>query len=323
MFYLVVSHFIFFLLSFNAMKTFLKTTVGILLLCILVFIVDPTKILNTLKKISLNYIVILLSISFILVFISTLKWGLLIKNLGEKISLRTLFSLYMTGYFINLFLPSFLGGDLARSVYIGKKIGQHEAISATFLERYTGFVAMLFLGSFSVFFVDFVTYKIKIAIGIIFIVSLIITGLSLSTTLLKKLEILPFSNKILTHLKKIQKSLLLFKDNHSLIANTFLLSFLFHLITVLNTMVAGWAIGWENPPVLGLFIVLPIIFLISVIPISPNGLGIQEGAFSYFLVAVGATPEQALSIALILRIKGYFLGLIGGIIYTFKKFNLK
>ncbi len=305
-------------------KNIIKTIIGILLLIIILnYFVEPNKLIETLKKISLYYVMLLLTISFILVFISTVKWSLLVKELGEKISLSKLFSLYIIGYFINLFLPSFLGGDLARSVFIGKKIGQHQALSATFLERYTGFFAMLFLGVFFVFFVKFVTPEIKFAICLIFIISTLITILSLSTKLLDKFKIFPFSDKFLPHLKKIQESFLLFKNNHKLILRTFLLSFLFHTVTVLNTMIAGWAIGWENPPVFGLFIVLPLIFLISVIPISPNGLGIQEGAFSYFLVAIGATPEQALSVALILRIKGYFLGLVGGIFYILERKKLR
>ena len=56
-----------------------------------------------------------------------------------------LFNLYLVGYFVNLFMPSYLGGDLVRSWYAGKEIGQHEALAATILERYTGFVAMIVL----------------------------------------------------------------------------------------------------------------------------------------------------------------------------------
>ena len=118
---------------------------------------------------------------------------------------------------------------------------------------------------------------------------------------------------------KIQDSLLVFKNDKKLIFQTFFLSLLFHTVTVINTMVAGYVIGWNDPSPLGLFIVLPLIFLISCVPISPNGLGIQEGAFSYFLVKIGATPEQALAVALILRAKGYILGIVGGVFYFLRK----
>lgn len=262
---------------------------------------------------------LLILISFILVFISTLKWYILVKKLGEKLNILKLYRLYFIGYFFNLFLPSFLGGDFARSITIGKKIGHHEAITATFLERYTGFIAMLFIGFIFIFFTDYAPIESKIAISLLFFASIIITILALSKTLLNKFSFLPYSEKFLPHLKKIQNSLLVFKNDKKLIIKTFLLSILFHTITVVNTLVAGYAIGWENASSLGLFIVLPLILLVSCIPLSPNGLGIQEGAFSYFLIKVGATPEQALAVALILRAKGYVLGLVGGALYFFTK----
>lgn len=295
----------------------LKTALGVCLLTLLIFIVKPSKLIATFKNLSFFDIVLLILISFILVFISTLKWYILVKKLGEKLNLLKLYKLYFVGYFINLFLPSFLGGDFVRSITIGKKIGQHKALTATFLERYTGFIAMLFLGFIFMFFVDFIPIETKIAITVLFLGSIIITLLSLSKRLLSKFSFLPYSDKFLPHIQKIQDSLLIFKNDKKLIVQTFFLSFLFHTITVVNTMVAGYAIGWDNPSAFGLFIVLPLIFLISCIPLSPNGLGIQEGAFSYFLIKVGATPEQALAVALILRAKGYILGLVGGVLYFF------
>ena len=301
------------------LKTILKTIIGLSLLVGLVFIVEPKKLIDTFKNLSFFDIALLIIISFILVYISTLKWYILVKKLGERLYIRKLYTLYFIGYFVNLFLPSFLGGDFTRSYTIGKKIGHHKALTATFLERYTGFIAMLFLGFIFMFFVDFINIETKIAITILFLTSIIITILSLSKSLLNKFSILPYSDKFLPHLQKIQDSLLVFKNDKKLIFQTFFLSLLFHTVTVINTMVAGYAIGWHNPSPLGLFIVLPLIFLISCIPISPNGLGIQEGAFSYFLVKIGATPEQALAVALILRAKGYILGIVGGLFYFLRK----
>ncbi|MGI6681493.1 MAG: lysylphosphatidylglycerol synthase transmembrane domain-containing protein [Bdellovibrionota bacterium] len=293
----------------------IKTAVGLLLLIGLIYCVKLDKLIETFKNLSLFYIILLLAISFVLILISTIKWQILIEKLGEKIPLLKLFSLYFIGYFVNLFLPSFLGGDLARSITIGKKIGQHKALTATFLERYTGFFAMLFLSFIFMFFVDYIPIRTKTVVAILFFASIIITILSLSEKLLKKFSFLPYSEKFLPHFQKIQESLLVFKDDKKLIFQTLFLSIVFHCITVLNTAVAGYAIGWEDLPLFSLFIVLPLIFLISCIPISPNGLGVQEGAFTFFLMAVGATKEQALAVALILRLKGYILGLVGGVLY--------
>jgi hypothetical protein len=55
-------------------------------------------------------------------------------------------------------------------------------------------------------------------------------------------------------------------------------------------------------------------FLILV-PISFNGLGLQEGAFMLFFGAVGVEPTQAFVLAIGPRISLLVFSLIGGIVY--------
>jgi uncharacterized membrane protein YbhN (UPF0104 family) len=100
------------------------------------------------------------------------------------------------------------------------------------------------------------------------------------------------------------------------------LSFLFHLLTVVNTYAAGWAIGWESPNFGGLFVVVPLILLVSMIPITPSGLGLTEGAFVFFLQRVGATEVEGLGVALVLRAKVVIIAAVGGLLWLGVK-NLK
>ena len=113
------------------------------------------------------------------------------------------------------------------------------------------------------------------------------------------------------------------KKDKPLLYKTLGLSLLFHSIAVLNTIACAQAVGWANPPVWDLFVVLPIILLIAAIPLAPNGLGLQEGAFFFFLTGLGATPEQALGTALILRAKSYILAIIGGLIWLYLRYEDK
>jgi uncharacterized membrane protein YbhN (UPF0104 family) len=91
------------------------------------------------------------------------------------------------------------------------------------------------------------------------------------------------------------------------------LSITFHLLTVVNTVAVATAVGWASPPWGDLFVVVPLILLVGAVPISPHGLGLQEGAFVFFLHSVGATTGQALAIALVLRAKSYVLALVGAL----------
>ncbi len=48
--------------------------------------------------------------------------------------------------------------------------------------------------------------------------------------------------------------------------------------------------------------VYTLVYLATLVPISLNGIGVQEVAFVYLLPHLGATPEQALALALIARV---------------------
>lgn len=275
-------------------------------------IVDFETLVGAFSNVTWEPIGILLLLSGLLIYVSALKWQLFITALGTPISALRLFGFYMTGYFVNTFMPSYFAGDALRSWYVGKQIGQHESFAATILERYTGFVAMVLLSLFFVWRVAFVNFEIKLAVVVIAVCLLVGTLISLSE---KILPLVPNVGGIRGHTEKLQKAFHLVRGDKKLLVKALALSFLFHIFAVVNVVIAGYAVGWSSPPLEGIFVVLPLILLIGAVPISPSGLGIQEGAYVYFLTGVGATPEQALGVALVLRAKSYFLALLGGVVW--------
>jgi uncharacterized membrane protein YbhN (UPF0104 family) len=107
----------------------------------------------------------------------------------------------------------------------------------------------------------------------------------------------------------------------SVLLKAFGLSVLFHGTAVFNTILAGYVVGWKDAGFFDLCVVLPLILLFGSIPISPSGLGIQEGAFFFFLQSIGASPSQSVATALILRIKVLLLAVCGGGIWLFRSRN--
>lgn len=290
----------------------------VLCFALLFYLVDPEKLWQAFSSLSPELIVILLLISFVLIAVSTVKWQLLLKFSGQEEKFLKLFNLYVLGYFVNSFAPSFLGGDAARSYYVSKKNERATAFSATFLERLSGFFAMVVLALINFSFLPEFSWKLLLLLlfflcSLVFLVVLLVSKKPLA--LIGKVKFLQkYQNFFAVFQDKIMSSL----KGRKLIVQTLLLSFVFHLITVLNTYVCGLAVGWDSIPVVELFVVLPIILLLSAIPLAPSGLGIQEGAFYFFLTQIGASSEQALGIALILRAKAIILAVLGGLIFLRK-----
>ena len=300
-------------------KRWIKNLLALAIVVALIYLVDLKELWAALKLLTLSSIVYLAILSVALIYVSAFKWKLFLDHLGSAVSITRLFGLYLVGYFVNLLMPSYLGGDLVRSWYVGKKMGQHQALAATILERYTGIVAMVTLAFTFMWMVSAVTWQIKLSIVAVALGLVVITILALSDKLLAALERFQKLAPIIKNIRKIQQGFHLVKGEKRLLAQTLALSFVYHSLTVVNTIVAAQAVGWSNPPLWDLFVVLPIILLVGSIPATPNGLGIQEGAFYFFLHGIGATPAQALGVALVLRAKSYVLALTGGVVWLFMK----
>ena len=286
-----------------------KYLFGIGLLIALAFLVPFDQLLEAFSSLSAEAVVLLLLISVLLIYVSVLKWKLLLEHYGDSPKLLWLYGLYLIGYFVNLLLPSFVGGDAYRSWLVGKRSEQHLAAAATALERYTGFVAMIFLSLGALFLLP------EVPVQLIYFVSFVAFGFvvfSLCVLSPHILSFIPSKSSFHRIFQKFQEALHIARKDGSLVFRVMVLSFMFHGVAVLNVAVAGAAVGWSEISLFGLCVVVPLILLVGAIPVSPNGLGLQEGAYLYFLPLVGATPAQALAIGLVLRAKSYVLALIGG-----------
>jgi glycosyltransferase 2 family protein len=300
-------------------KQLLGYLLSIALLALLVYLTDYREILQALGEMTVGSVLYLMLISVLLIYISALKWQLFLAAFGSFIPALRLFRLYLVGYFVNLILPSFVGGDAVRSWYVGRTSGQHHAFTSTILERYTGFLAMVALAVVFVWFAEQATFEIKVLVLCVALGLAVGTFLALSTKALALFAKLPRTQPIIHHLHKVQAGLQLAARNKPLLVKALLLSVLYHSVTVVNTIAAGYVVGWDNAPVQELFVVLPLILIIGALPITPSGLGIQEGAFLYFLSTLGASPAQALGVALVLRAKSYVLAALGWICWLLEK----
>lgn len=306
----------------------LRIVVPVLLLSGLFFLVDFREIIAVLAGLDLLYVFYLFLIGYLVIWLSCLKWKLFIEASGHTANLRSLMYYYTVGYFFNMFAPSFIAGDISRSLHLGEELkSKKNAFISTFLERFTGLFAMSILGASFVTFGSGATAGVEIAIWIVFLFSASLAlicfnrGLSkmffsYTSGILDKYFTSKRGVKFKNLLERVDQGMAFARNDLKLFLRAMYLSFAFHMLTVLNTWVAAKAIGWEAD-VASLFVVVPLILLVGMIPISPNGWGIQEGAFLFFLQRIGANKAQGLSVGLVLRAKVVIISLIGGVIFLF------
>lgn len=301
------------------MKPNFKLLLGIAMIVMLFLWVPFAELRAVFAELTLQVVLELILVSVALLLVSALKWSLFLNALAQRVPVRTLVGLYTVGYFVNSLLPSQIAGDVTRSYVLGKRIGQHQTFAATILERFTGLVAMLSLALLTMWFVSGVTAEMQIAVVLLSVGLGLVAIVALSPRLLQVLSRFPAFEPPVQHLSKIQQALRMGQSDRPLVAKALALSYLYHCLTVLNTIVCARAVGWFDVPVVELFVVLPLILTVSAVPLTPSGIGLQEGAFFFFLTTLGATPAQALGVGLVLRAKILILALAGGVYWLSMK----
>ncbi len=286
------------------------------------------EVLGQLQNIDPLYFLLFLLITYPLIWSSCRKWKLFIPEGSEQPSMNRLMKYYTISYFANLFLPSTLGGDVARSYKLGQYIkSQADALVTTFLERLTGLLAMVIIAFLVI--LSGVSVVPEFTMSILFVSCLVIfiswvflsrTGIDLFFRVIRyvqhRVESKVFLNGLVQKVLSVQAVL---DKSRTVFWKSLLWSFLFHVLTVLNTYFGARAVGWDEVSFLQLCIVVPLVLLISMVPVTPGGIGVQEGAFVYLLSRIGASSPEALSVALLLRAKTLLLGLLGAYFFMQKE----
>lgn len=303
-----------------------RAILPILLLVGILIYVDPRQLYSVFSSLELDQVLLLFFASFVLIWISCIKWRMFIRASGNESGLFYLIRLYVLGYFVNLVSPSTFGGDVVRSYQLAKSSGKtYESFSATFLERFTGLIAMAILSFCAVIFGSSETTGLELPVflfGFIVLSGSVVCftgwGIALFESVCLKLCSFfgdKFSSQAAKFISKIKDASSFARSDLSLIVKTLFVSFLFHFCTIWNTKLAANAIGWWSAPLDGLLVVVPLVLIVSAIPLTPGGIGLQEGAFVFLLQRIGAGREEALAVALLLRAKSIVLGILGGFIW--------
>ncbi|GJD16566.1 conserved hypothetical protein [Rivularia sp. IAM M-261] len=297
----------------------LKTFISIGILAIVFTHIDISKTWQQFQSLSLPFVTFALIYYTICQWLSCLRWQVIIRSTGKYISINSLLSSYFAGMFLNIFLPGSFGGDIYRIYRITKETHDSEAaLVSVFLERLTGLFALSALailglpaairvvGRWDVILIFFGCVGALVG-GVILIVSpqlLIIVEPSLNKFGLRSVAV---------RFSKIQIILRHFaKDRRALIISV-LLSFVLMLAIVYYHYLVATQL---KIPIsyLELLVFIPIIAVITLLPISLGGLGLKEGLWVYLFSRINLAVEQALLLSVTITMLSWFLSLPGGII---------
>ncbi|MCH9807781.1 MAG: flippase-like domain-containing protein [Alphaproteobacteria bacterium] len=304
----------------------LKALLGVLLLAAVLLWNDNWKSLDGIfAGIEPAYLPLPFIATFVLLVVSCLKWNLFLRQTGVNLPFRRLVSLYLIGMFFNNFLPGTFGGDVVRGFVLGRQINsQAQSAMSVVMERVTGLIALAILSIVCIAFQpELLSSPIvagavaALAAGCLVFIAMFVSP-ALGEAMIAPLNLFGRDNAVVTFLRKLNAQIGRFRTSYSLLAGAMAYSFLFHVLAGVNVYVSAMAIGVELD-FLATLALTPIILVISSIPITTNGIGLWEWAYSLYLVPAGASAAEGLAVALTIRAAALLTSLLGGLLFALER----
>ncbi len=249
------------------------------------------------------------------------RWKTLAKKFALELNLFKLLKYYYIGNFVSFFLPTSIGGDVARMYFLQRDEQSIEIGSSTvIIERILGILAIFVIFSFSMLLGLRNLTEIPSLWSALAILALFLFAIWVIFYFPAKWfeKLLFFPEKVNDKLRNIFSELQSFKKETVLLIKATILSVCFQLMMILSYYFLAASIDLSIP-FRYFLLFMPLIWILSLLPISLNGLGVREGSFVYLFSSLGY-PSELVSLVSVL---GLFIlivqGLMGGIIFLFEK----
>jgi glycosyltransferase 2 family protein len=239
---------------------------------------------------------ILAGIAFMLpaLMIMALRWKLLIGNeTPRRFSFSSAVRGSFRGPFFNLVMPGLVAGDVARSYYasVRAQITYSRSFLIVITERLFGLLSLCLLAGIGLALNDHLerftrVQGVHFALGLTLVAAVVLLGVGL-TQRYSRVPLLLFPWLLI--LSIIGQS-----------ADLVLVHFYGRVLSV-------------NIPLEVLLLVLPLVFLASVIPLTPGGLGVREFTLTALLSLAGIPVNEAALVALMMFATKTGFGLLCGI----------
>ncbi|MBP7460275.1 MAG: flippase-like domain-containing protein [Candidatus Delongbacteria bacterium] len=283
--------------------------------------IEGKNLLQYLDAVNFYYFGLTILLALMTNIFHIIRWKILLQAKNPTTpSWLKLLKYHFFGLFIQLFLPSTLSGDLVKAYRLSKSTDNKlESFSTVMFARLMGLILYIVMGILIV-----ILYPGTIRI-LPFYLILCTLGIYTAMTVMLVLIFMPSWSKSISHrlefrlwkkgwetIHGMQQSFLEYRHHRSSIIQSLIITFLIYLSMILVTITTFRSFGITLPFSL-VFAYTPIIYIIQLIPITPNGTGIREWSMLLFYQSAGITSESIIMYAIVGYGSIVLVNLLGGL----------
>jgi glycosyltransferase 2 family protein len=290
----------------------------------MIYLADPEKIWDSLSRMEfwpLFYACLLFAFGQAL---TALRWQVVLRSArSDAPGVWYLNGLCHVGLFFNMFLPSTVGGDVIRAEMAKSFSGGRTAsYSAILFDRFSAFIAVVLIGTVALCFsyagIGWIDWQV-ILLTVLFIAVTVLVFVVLETPVAERM--LDWFNRgpLVKPVAIVRNGLDLlqgFTANRPMLFHIVALSLLIQASVVVVVYFLGVGLGL-HVGILFHFVAIPIIILVTLLPVSLNGLGVREVLFVVLYAKVGVPADEALALSFSWTLILVLFALFGGLCLQF------
>jgi glycosyltransferase 2 family protein len=301
-----------------------KVAVSIALLSLLFSRIDAGSLWAGAARASVPWLLLALGVYALSVVASTWRWQVLLDAQRIRIRHRTLFGSLLVASFFNNFLPSNIGGDVVR-IRDTAQPARSKTLAATvvLMDRGLGLLGLVLVAAFGASMLGAIhgdtpspIWPAWLWAGLI--IGVAITGPALYAPagfgrLLQPLTVV-HPEWVGSRIAALTAALSRFRERPGALASAFagaivvqILLVLFHLsvLHALHISISAWDVA----------VIVPISFIVQMLPVSVNGFGVREATFSFYFTRLGLPIESAILLSLVATALTMLFSLSGAAVY--------
>lgn len=305
----------------------LKIVVSAGLLYFLLSQVDLVRLAQQARSASPAWLAGALALYLLMILISAWRWNLLLRAQHVQVPFSLLTNSFLVATFFNNFLPSNIGGDVIRIGDTARRARSKTlATTIVLVDRGVGLIGLVFVAAVGATLAARSNGPIgPIGPGLLW--AALALGLSAAVPLL----LLPQTVRRLLHplraihqewveerIEKLVAALRKFRDAPQALLACFGGAVLVQAVLVGFYAAVAHAIG-VRVSVAHLAILIPVSFVVQMMPLSVNGLGVREWVFGAYFTQLGLPLESALALSFIGAVLIMLFSTSGAVVYLSRR----
>jgi uncharacterized protein (TIRG00374 family) len=305
----------------------IKVVVSAGLLYLLLSNVDLGRLWLATRSASIGWLASALGCYLVMVLLSAWRWGLLLHAQHVAVSFGRLTSSFLVATFFNNFLPSNIGGDVVRIRDTSRAAGSKTlATTIVLLDRGLGLLGLLFVAAVGATVAALRSERLgPVGPGVLWI--LLIGGVTAAAPAVLAPQLIGrllgplrrlHQEWVTERIERLTSALERFRSAPSALVHCFIGAILVQASLVLFYVATAQALRIPvSAAHLGMLV--PLSFVVQMLPISVNGFGVREATFTFYFSRLGLPLESGLALSFVGAALIMLFSVSGGAVYLLRR----